>query len=301
MAYRDCRESSPSLRESFAYIVVLVCRPYLAAGIISIRACLRAILSASPNGKLPMTRDTGLGSWTQELCFRDFYQHVMVAWPRVSMGRNFLLALEEVQWDADPDSEKLKAWVEGKTGFPFIDAGMRQMAKQGWMHNRVRMAVASFLVKDLMLNWKEGERIFSKLLIDGDLGSNNGGWQWSASTGTGERAFLCSDLLCDVLLTSLCSADPQVYIDNVASFTRAESFCPQPYFRIFNPTNQSEKFDASGDYIRYFVPELRKVKGKAIHDPHKHLTISEFKATGYPKPIVDHAKARKKAIVRFKK
>lgn len=108
----------------------------------------------------------------------------MASWPRVSMGRNFVLALEAVEWDDDPNSEKLNAWIQGKTGYPFIDAGMRQMATQGWMHNRARMAVASFLVKDLMINWKEGERIFSRLLIDGDLGANNGGWQWCASTGT---------------------------------------------------------------------------------------------------------------------
>ena len=257
-------------------------RPYLAAGIISIRACLRAILQLN-KGKLPMTRDTGSGSWTQELCFRDFYNHVMVAWPRVSMGRNFLLKYEEVEWDDDAGGERLRAWEEGRTGYPFIDAGMRQMRTQGWMHNRARMATASFLCKTLLINWKEGERIFSKYLIDGDLASNNGGWQWSASTGTD----------------------------------------PQPYFRIFNPYNQSTKFDPDGDYIRYFVPELKDVKGKgeqggatetvcrharaktcpltAIHEPHKHLKISEFKATGYPKPIVDHSAARKKAIARFKK
>jgi len=234
--------------------------PFLAAGIISPRACLRAILERAPHGKMPMTRDSGLGSWTQEICFRDFYQHVLVHWPRVSMGRNFVLKYEDVRWDDDPNGEKLKAWEEGRTGYPFIDAGMRQMREQGWMHNRVRMAVGSFLVKDLMLNWKEGERVFSRNLIDGDLGSNNAGWQWVAGTG--------SD--------------------------------PQPYFRVFNPFSQSEKFDPEGDYIRHFVPELKNVKGKAIHDPHKHLKISEFKATGYPKPIVDHASARKKAIARFK-
>lgn len=169
-----------------------------------------------------MTRDTGSGSWAQELCFRDFYNHVMVAWPRVSMGRNFLLKYEEVEWDDDAGGKGLKAWEEGRTGYPFIDAGMRQMRTQGWMHNRARMATASFLCKTLLINWKEGERIFSKYLIDGDLASNNGGWQWSASTGTD----------------------------------------PQPYFRIFNPYNQSTKFDPDGDYIRYFVPELKDVKGK---------------------------------------
>lgn len=156
--------------------------PYLAAGIISIRACLRAILALN-NNKLPMTRETGSGSFVQELCFRDFYQHVMVHWPRVSMGRNFILKYEAVQWDDDPDEIKLNAWKEGKTGYPFIDAGMRQMAQQGWMHNRARMAVGSFLVKDLMINWKEGERFFSRCLIDGDLGANNGGWEWIASCG----------------------------------------------------------------------------------------------------------------------
>lgn len=174
------------------------------------------------------------------------------------MGKPFNLKYENVVWEYDDD--KLQAWKDGRTGFPLVDAGMRQLKDQAYMHNRVRMCVAMCLTKDLLLDWHEGEKYFARHLIDADLGSNNGGWQWSASTGTD----------------------------------------PQPYFRVFNPTSQSEKSDLTGDYIRHYVPELRGLEGKALHDPSSHLSSKELEKRGYPKPIVDHASARKRAIARYK-
>lgn len=157
-----------------------------------------------------------------------------------------------IEWEKNPTG--FKAWSVGETGFPIVDAAMKQLNCTGWMHNRLRMIVASFLVKDLGIDWREGERYFSERLIDYDAASNIGGWQWAASTG----------------------------VDAV------------PYFRIFNPTVQSERFDAQGDFIREWIPELVDVASKHIHEPHKY-NIS------YIIPIVDHAKARLAAIERFKK
>jgi deoxyribodipyrimidine photo-lyase len=154
--------------------------------------------------------------------------------------------------------EFFEAWCEGKTGFPIVDAGMRQLNTTGWMHNRVRMIVASFLTKDLLIDYRWGENYFMEKLLDGDLAPNNGGWQWAASTG------------CD----------------------------PQPYFRIFNPLLQSQKFDPDGNYIRKFVPELAGLSNKDIHEPH---LCSTFKHLKYPKPIVDHSEQRHKSLLLYKK
>jgi len=231
--------------------------PYLAAGIISARACLRATRAVT-KGKLQVGRDSGPAMWATEVAFRDFYGHVMSAWPRVCMGRNYLAKYEPVVWE--DDEKMLKAWQEGRTGYPIVDAAVRQGAKQGYMHNRGRMIVAMFLTKHLMQDWRLGEQWFMRNFIDGDLGSNNGGWQWSASTGTD----------------------------------------PQPYFRIFNPISQSEKSDPDGEYIRHWLPELKGVKGKAIHAPFERLSKAEFEKLGYPKPIVEHKEARERALRRFK-
>lgn len=202
----------------------------------------------------------GVGRFVGEIAWRDFYQHVMCAWPRVSMGRNFNEKYNDVVWE--PSEENLQRWKDGKTGFPIVDAAMRAMKVEGYMHNRCRMIVAMFLTKDLLIDWREGEKYFSQQLIDCDLGANNGGWQWSASTGTD----------------------------------------PQPYFRVFNPTAQSEKCDPDGKYIRHWVPELKNVKGsKAIHEPSSQFSAKELEKMGYCAPMVHHAKARVKAIARFKK
>ncbi|KAL9940466.1 hypothetical protein V8E36_001171 [Tilletia maclaganii] len=231
--------------------------PYLAAGVVSGRECLRRA-KAVTNNKLNIGRDSGPAMWGTELVFRDFYAHVLAAWPRVCMGRAFILKYEDVVWETDEST--LTAWREGKTGYPIVDAAQRQCLKQGYCHNRARMITAMFLTKHLMHDWREGEKFFMQNFIDGDFASNNGGWQWSASTGTD----------------------------------------PQPYFRIFNPVSQSEKSDPEGDYIRLWVPELRHIKGNAIHDPFNRLDKQAFKKLGYPEPIVEHKFARQRALDRFK-
>ncbi|KAF8138439.1 DNA photolyase, FAD-binding/Cryptochrome [Boletus edulis] len=199
--------------------------PYLAAGVISPRECIRATMSLAGLKKVDAGRTTGIGRWVQELAWRDFYTNVLANFPRVSMGRPYQEKLANVRWEIN--EEHLAAWKQGKTGIPIVDAAMRQLNTMGWMHNRMRMIVAMFLTKDLLLDWHLGEQYFMEQLIDGDLASNNGGWQWSASTG----------------------------VD------------PAPYFRIFNPYTQSAKADPTGDYIRTHVPELKNLRGPELHNP----------------------------------
>ena len=169
-------------------------------------------------------RDLGAHTFLKEIAWREFYYHILWHFPRVE-GEAFLTRYKNLNWENN--ESHFKAWCEGKTGYPIVDAGMRELKLTGWMHNRVRMIVASFLTKDLLVDWKWGERFFMEHLLDGDLAPNNGGWQWAASTG------------CD----------------------------PQPYFRIFNPYLQSVKFDPQGHYIRQFVPELAKLSEDEIHHP----------------------------------
>ena len=229
--------------------------PYLAAGVISARQCLDAALQAN-NGRLETGR-AGPLTWISELIWREFYRHILVGFPRVSMNRAFRLETERLAWR--DDAEGFEAWCEGRTGFPIIDAAMRQLNETGWMHNRLRMIVAMFLTKDLFIDWRRGERYFMQHLIDGDLASNNGGWQWAASTGTDAA----------------------------------------PYFRIFNPFSQSRKFDAAGDFIRRYVPELRDAEGDAVHEPAR-LPEMLRSMLDYPEPIVDHAEARQRTIAAFR-
>lgn len=184
----------------------------LAVGALSVRQCLHAALAHNAGewdsgGQGPRT-------WIDELLWREFYRHVLVGYPRVSKGRAFRLETESLRWRQAP--EDLRAWQEGRTGVPLVDAAMRQMLALGWMHNRLRMVAAMFLSKNLLIDWREGERYFMGHLIDGDFASNNGGWQWSASTGT----------------------------DSV------------PYFRVFNPVSQSRRFDPEGRFLRAWLPEL---------------------------------------------
>ncbi|KAF4574980.1 hypothetical protein EYR36_006334 [Pleurotus pulmonarius] len=253
--------------------------PYLAAGVVSVRECIRATMALKKGfnkAKVDVSRDTGVGVWVQEIAWRDFYVHVLAACPRVSMGRPFLEKYANVVWEdyqeeaekmekeaikarkgqASKPGESVRRWKEGMTGYPIVDAGMRCINEMGWVHNRLRMIVAMFLTKDLMIDWRVGERYFMENLIDGDLAANNGGWQWSASTGTDAA----------------------------------------PYFRIFNPYSQSEKVDPSGDFIRRFVPELASLKGKDIHNPPPHTADK----LGYPRPIIQHEEARVRALRRFK-
>ncbi|WP_306606418.1 deoxyribodipyrimidine photo-lyase [Azonexus sp.] len=200
-------------------------------------------------------------TWLSELIWRDFYFMILDRFPQV-VERSFKPEYDAIRWDDWP--EALAAWQQGRTGYPLVDAAMRQLNHSGWMHNRLRMVVASFLCKDLGLDWRLGERYFAEQLNDFDLSANNGGWQWAASSG------------CDA----------------------------QPYFRIFNPLNQSEKFDPEGKFIRRYVPELAKVPEKYIHAPWKMGRV-EQEALGivigrdYPAPIVDHAAAREKTLARY--
>ncbi|KAJ3117306.1 hypothetical protein HDU96_007212 [Phlyctochytrium bullatum] len=217
--------------------------PYLAVGLVSARQCLRKALEMNSN-KFDYGNE-GIVTWISELCWRDFYRNILVEFPRVCKNRPFLSWTESIPWD--PDEEKFRAWCEGKTGYPIVDAGMRQLAEIGWMHNRLRMIVATFLVKDLGIDWRRGEKWFMNNLIDGDFASNNGGWQWAASTGTDA----------------------------------------QPYFRIFNPTSQAERFDPSGNFIRKYVPELKTLDTKSLHDP-TGVSPRKLAELGYPKKIVDH-------------
>lgn len=229
--------------------------PYLTAGAISVRQCLNAAMGG--DRQLLHRGDRGPATWISELVWREFYRHVAVGFPRVSMNRAFRPETEKLRWSEDEAG--FAAWCEGRTGFPIVDAGMRQLLDTGWMHNRLRMITAMFLTKDLFIDWRRGERHFMRHLIDGDLASNNGGWQWSASTGTDAA----------------------------------------PYFRIFNPTSQSRRFDPRGDFIRSQLPELQGITGPAIHDP-SVLPDDERRRLDYPDPVVDHADARLRAISAFK-
>lgn len=223
--------------------------PYLRFGVISVRECIRMARAAAKND--PHLRD-GVTKWLDELIWREFYHGILDAFPHVATNA-FRPAYDAIDWRND--LTEFEAWCRGQTGFPFIDAAMRQLNATGWMHNRGRMVVASFLTKDLLIDWRWGERYFMNRLVDADPASNNGGWQWAASTGTDA----------------------------------------QPYFRIFNPVSQSERFDAAGDYIRRWVPELTGLSGKLIHRPWE----APLAAPGYPPPIVDHNVRRKLALLRY--
>jgi deoxyribodipyrimidine photo-lyase len=205
---------------------------YLAVGAISPRQCLAAARAAN-DGRLA-SGAAGAVSWINELIWREFYAHVVAAFPAVSRGENFRRDYDRVRWRDAP--AEFDAWRAGCTGYPLIDAAMRQLAQTGWMHNRLRMASAMFLTKHLLIDWRHGERHFMDLLVDGDFAANNGGWQWSASTGTDAA----------------------------------------PYFRIFNPVAQAKKVDPHGDFVRRWVPELRDVRGPAIFEPWKGSGVAGY-------------------------
>ncbi|KAK5992577.1 Deoxyribodipyrimidine photo-lyase [Cladobotryum mycophilum] len=230
---------------------------HLASGTISARTCVRIARDRNKTKKLDGGIQ-GIQVWISEIAWRDFYKHVLVNWPYVCMNKPFKPDYSGVTWSYD--LSHFEAWTKGLTGFPIVDAAMRQLNHMGYMHNRCRMIVASFLSKDLLIDWRMGEKYFMEHLVDGDFASNNGGWGFSASVG----------------------------VD------------PQPYFRIFNPLLQSEKFDSSGDYIRKWVPELEELSNKEIHDPYGRGAGTKAKKKGYPKPIVDHKGARERALSAYK-
>lgn len=204
----------------------------------------------------------GAHIWLSELIWRDFYHAILWHHPGV-VGHCFKPQYDNIRWDDAP--HLLAAWQHGNTGYPLVDAAMRQLLQSGYMHNRLRMVVASFLTKDLGADWRLGEAWFAEKLLDFDLAANNGGWQWAASTG------------CDA----------------------------QPWFRIFNPVTQSENFDAQGKFIRRYVPELAKVDNKFIHAPWKMNTQEQLRCgvligRDYPAPVIDHAIARQCTLARYK-
>jgi deoxyribodipyrimidine photo-lyase len=227
---------------------------YLAAGVISPRQCLHAALQSN-QGEFESGK-VGAVTWINELLWREFYKHILVGYPRVSRHRAFRPETEALAWRDAPD--ELTAWQEARTGLPIIDAAMRQLLETGWMHNRLRMVVAMFLTKNLLIDWREGERFFMRHLIDGDLAANNGGWQWSASTGTDSA----------------------------------------PYFRIFNPISQSEKFDSEGLFIKHWLPELAGLNKKQVHNPASAGGL--FGVADYPPPIVNLGASRERALSAFK-
>mgnify|MGYP006275498425 FL=1 len=189
-----------------------------------------------------------------ELCWREFYADVLFQQPRTAW-ENLQPKMNAMSLDTDKRAEtRFEKWCAGETGYPIVDAGMRQLLRTGWMHNRVRMITASFLVKDLHLPWQWGARHFMRHLVDGDIASNNHGWQWTAGTGTDAA----------------------------------------PYFRIFNPQSQSEKFDPNGDYIREWIPELADCPTKQLHTPGAGGFV------GYAQPIVDHSVEREESLARYK-
>lgn len=223
--------------------------PYLSIGRIGPRRLLASIqYHCSEQGLHWQDND-----WLRELAWRDFYRQLLLHFPRLSMEKPFKLETDNVVWR--DDETDFQAWCEGKTGFPIVDAAMRQLQQTGWMHNRLRMITASFLTKLLLIDWRRGEQFFMQHLLDGEFAANNGGWQWSASTGVDAA----------------------------------------PYFRVFNPTRQSERFDPDGEFIRRFVPELKKLSGKQIHNPSDQLRTE----TDYPMPIIDYKPARQTAIDAF--
>ncbi len=243
--YREAR-NFPA-RKGVSYLSV-----HLRFGTVSVREL--AALAQQRGGE-------GAGTWLSELVWRDFYHMILWHHPHV-LQQAFKPAYEHIDWDDAPDL--LAAWCEARTGYPLVDAAMRQLHQTGYMHNRLRMVVGSFLSKDLGLDWRLGERHFAQHLNDYDLAANNGGWQWAASTG------------CDA----------------------------QPWFRIFNPITQSEKFDAEGRFIRRYLPELEAVPKAYIHAPWRMGQLEQI-ACGvqigvqYPAPVVDHAQARQRTLLRF--
>ncbi|MFT5041157.1 MAG: deoxyribodipyrimidine photo-lyase [Hyphomicrobiaceae bacterium] len=221
--------------------------PYLRFGVISARRCLDTARAALGEGG-----QDGAATWMDQIVWREFYTAILDSFPDV-LEASFKPETAAIRWNIDDDA--FRAWCEGRTGYPFVDAGMRQLVSEGWMHNRARMVTASFLVKDLLIDWRLGQRFFAQHLLDGDPALNNGGWQWCASTGTDA----------------------------------------QPYFRIFNPTRQGQRFDPDGQYVSKWVPELREVPKRWIHEPWK----APHRPAHYPLPIVDHSRQRSITVTRF--
>ncbi len=236
---------------------------HLRFGTVSIRELVRRAQAGAQRSS------EGAATWLSELIWRDFYAQVLANFPHVAepdgASRSFKPAYDAIAWEEGAAAdEAFAAWCEGRTGYPLVDAAMAQINQTGYMHNRLRMVVASFLCKDLGLDWRRGERYFALQLNDYDFASNNGGWQWASSSG------------CDA----------------------------QPYFRIFNPISQSRRFDPEGKFIRRYLPQLATLSDQAIHEPWTAGTIELAAAgveldRNYPRPIVDHDEAREATLLRY--
>ncbi len=232
---------------------------HLRFGTLSIRQAARLAHERSARGS------AGAATWLSELIWRDFYFQVLAHHPQIAGGASFKPAYDAIEWDSGAQADELfAAWCEGRTGYPLVDAAMAQINQTGYMHNRLRMVVASFLAKDLGVDWRRGERYFAEKLNDFDLSANNGGWQWASSSG------------CDA----------------------------QPYFRIFNPVSQSRKFDPEGRFIRRYLPQLAKLPDAALHAPWlaRPLELQAAGVTlgeDYPRPVVDHDEARQRTLARY--
>jgi len=235
--------------------------PYLRFGLLSARQAAWAARQAEFFAGGQESRQ-GAVAWLNELIWREFYISILYHFPHVRR-ESFRSELRHIPWRNDP--LEFEAWKDGRTGYPVVDAAMRQLAQTGWMHNRARMIVASFLVKDLLVDWRWGEKHFMQHLLDGDPAANNGGWQWAAGTGTDAA----------------------------------------PYFRVFNPVLQGKKFDPQGAYVRRYVPELSEVPDAFIHEPWKMAEAQQhqigcIQGKDYPAPIVDHDLARQRVLAAYK-
>jgi deoxyribodipyrimidine photo-lyase len=236
--------------------------PYLRFGMLSARQAAVAAYSAIASAPSIEARKNA-ETWLNELIWREFYISILYHFPGVSR-QAFRADLRDIPWRND--LQEFEAWCEGHTGYPVVDAAMRQLKQTGWMHNRARMIAASFLVKDLLVDWRWGERWFMQNLVDGDLAANNGGWQWTAGVGTDAA----------------------------------------PYFRVFNPVLQGQRFDPDGAYVRRWVPELENVPSKFIHQPWE-MPADVQHASGciigqdYPTPIVNHVEARERVLSAYRR
>lgn len=235
--------------------------PYLRFGMVSLRAAVAAAYTAmarAPDREAQRSAE----SWLNELIWREFFLTILDAFPHVRQG-SFRRQYDAIAWAND--EAHFAAWCAGRTGYPIVDATMRQLQQTGWIHNRLRMVVASFLVKDLLIDWRWGERWFMQQLIDGDPAANNGGWQWTAGVGTDAA----------------------------------------PYFRIFNPVTQGEKFDPDGRFVRQWLPALAHVPTAYVHRPWTMPAHEQAKARcvigpDYPPPLVDHAWARERVLAAYR-
>ncbi|MFZ5756599.1 MAG: cryptochrome/photolyase family protein [Pseudomonadota bacterium] len=232
---------------------------YLAAGCLSPRRALAAARAVNRGDFAE--GNAGVVTWISELAWRDFYRQVIFHFPHVSTGRAFRRETDAIAWRRDPGD--IAAWCEGRTGYPLVDAAMRQLHETGWMHNRLRMVTAMFLSKDLLIDWRVGERHFARHLVDWDFAANNGGWQWSASTGTDAA----------------------------------------PYFRLFNPVRQGERFDPEGRFVRHWLPALRDVPDRCVHAPWlagSGRSGQLFAAPEFPEPVIAHERAKARVMAAFR-